>query len=92
MSRRNRRRKSGQPSRRRTRTGHLGTCSTGKIRFPDHTAAVAALHSAATKRNFAAQDGKTTVRREVRSYSCKECKGWHLTSQPRRDRKRTLAA
>ncbi|VEG47795.1 Uncharacterised protein [Mycolicibacterium chitae] len=84
MSRRNRRNQPGLRCSRGHRTPHLGTCPTGKIRFPDHTAAVHALHSAATQRNFAEQDGTVTNRREVRSYSCKECKGWHVTSKPMR--------
>ena len=83
MSRHNRRCNSVKPPHSHaTQPCHHGVCSCGKVRFPDHAAAVAALHDAATQRHFAAQDGTTTRRREIRSYSCKECKGWHLTSKP----------
>ena len=90
MSRHNRR--CEQPSFARRVRPPLSTCPTGKIRFPDHRAAVSALHKAATERNFARQDGQATNRHEVRSYSCKECNGWHLTSQPKRDKEHSAAA
>ncbi len=60
---------------------HHHPCPTGKVRFPDHQAAVDALHKAQTARNFADQDGVPCSRREVRSYECTQCKGWHLTSR-----------
>jgi hypothetical protein len=68
-------------SNRRQRPCRLSTCSCGKVRFPDHTAAVQALHDAATSRYFAEQEGTTTNRGEVRSYRCRLCSGWHLTSK-----------
>jgi len=58
------------------------TCECGKIRYPDHTAAVVALHEAANSRRFAAEHGLTSARREIRSYACKQCRGFHLTSIP----------
>jgi hypothetical protein len=56
--------------------------ATGKVRFPDSRAAVAALHRAKTFQYFAEVDSTPTRRRECRHYRCGECKGWHLTSLP----------
>lgn len=56
--------------------------STGKRRFPDHRAAVAALNLAATSRQLAEDIGHQTQRQECRSYFCEACKGHHLTSAP----------
>lgn len=56
------------------------SCPSGKLRYRDHDAAVAALHSADTARYFAELDGTFTRRREIRSYSCGLCHGFHLTS------------
>ncbi len=56
-------------------------CSaSGKRRFRDHREAVVALHQAANHRARAIEQGEVSRRREVRSYRCKKCKGWHLTS------------
>ncbi len=54
--------------------------ASGKRRFRDHREAVEALHRAATQRRWAAEDAEHSRRQEVRSYRCKACRGWHLTS------------
>ncbi|HMU35222.1 MAG TPA: hypothetical protein PKA04_00190 [Marmoricola sp.] len=56
-------------------------CTTGKVRFRDHLEAVQVLHSAANARKNAAELGAATNRREVRSYKCPRCHGFHITSQ-----------
>ncbi len=56
-------------------------CITKKVRFRDHEQAVEALHRAVNYRHFAEIDGTQTKRLERRSYACKFCKGYHLTSQ-----------
>lgn len=53
-------------------------CETGKTRYKDEIAAKLAL---ATIRQKAA-----TVHEEQRAYRCPFCRGWHLTSKPRRRR------
>lgn len=57
-------------------------CESGKVRFKDHRQAVEALHSTQNHSANQIQKFGDTRRREVRSYSCPICKGWHLTSQP----------
>lgn len=52
-----------------------------KRRFRDKREAVSALHQAANARSYCARTGTETRRREVRSYSCDRCRGYHLTSQ-----------
>lgn len=54
--------------------------ATGKRRFRDHREASRALHKAAAQRHFAELDGVECCRRELRTYDCTACKGWHLTS------------
>ena len=46
-----------------------------------HLEAVQVLHSAANARKNAAELGAATNRREVRSYKCPRCHGFHITSQ-----------
>jgi hypothetical protein len=58
------------------------TCPSGKIRFKDHNHAVSALHKAKNTRELAAENSFDTARKEIRSYKCKDCKGFHLTSKP----------
>lgn len=71
------------PRRKPRPAGTSGRCeSTGKTRFRDHEAAVDALHRAAAARVRAAADGVSTTRREVGSYECPRCHGWHLTIWP----------
>ncbi|MGA4507263.1 hypothetical protein ACQB6R_06065 [Propionibacteriaceae bacterium G1746] len=55
---------------------------TGKRRFRDHREAVQALHAARNSRKTAAELGQGSSRQECRSYACKACRGWHLTSLP----------
>lgn len=54
--------------------------ASNKRRFRDHREAVEALHGAAVSRQVAAELGQVSTRREVRSYRCTACRGWHLTS------------
>jgi hypothetical protein len=76
---------SNERQRPRCRPTVRGTCGgSGKRRFRDHAEAVAALHCAQNSRQWAARDGMITRRREIRSYRCPMCNGWHLTSQPPR--------
>lgn len=57
-------------------------CSlTRKVRFRDHEEAVAFLHRACTLRKRAKAAGCQSRRREVRTYECLMCHGWHVTSQ-----------
>lgn len=51
----------------------------GKRRFGSYDEAQLALVDAKIKRAF----GRSQKRREVRSYWCGACKGFHLTSQER---------
>lgn len=53
----------------------------GKLRYPDHRAAVLALHSAAAARVL---EGPASRRHERRTYRCPTCHGWHLTSREAR--------
>ena len=55
-----------------------------KRRFRDHKEAVRALHKAASSRQQASDTGVDCRRREVRTYECAACGGWHLTSQEAR--------
>ena len=48
-------------------------CQSGKVRYPDHHAAVAALHTIASR--------STREVKASRAYECPTCKGWHLTSR-----------
>lgn len=60
----------------------LSVCrSSGKVRYPDSKAAVAALHLAALGRQRAEAAGLESRRQERRHYECSACSGWHLTSQ-----------
>lgn len=60
---------------RRSRTGgkRRGCPKTGKVRYPDHQAAVIALRKA---RKF---EGSEKLASRV--YQCAMCRGWHLTSK-----------
>ncbi|HNA98728.1 MAG TPA: hypothetical protein PKX56_01970 [Marmoricola sp.] len=63
------------------RASKKNKCQTGKIRFRDHNEAVGFLHSAANARKVANELGLATTRREVRSYRCNLCRGFHVTSK-----------
>lgn len=56
-------------------------CPTGKRRYRDDLAARIAL-AGIRHRNHAPH------RQEQRAYRCPKCRGWHLTSQPRRRKER----
>lgn len=56
-------------------------CTTGKVRYPNELEAGKALKRFATNR---ADHG--TAKAETRYYRCHRCRGYHLTSQPRKDR------
>ncbi len=58
----------------------LRTRTCRKVRFRDHREAVTALHSVITLRQRAEEEALPTRRREVRSYQCEACRGFHLTS------------
>jgi hypothetical protein len=57
------------------------SCPSGKVRFKDHNHAVSALHKAKNQRTIAQENQVETSRKECRSYKCKLCKGFHLTSK-----------
>ncbi|MFF2383686.1 hypothetical protein [Streptomyces sp. NPDC058108] len=52
------------------------TCPTGKRRYRDRIGAQFALAEAVNR--------DTERRREKRAYRCPACRGWHLTSKPKR--------
>lgn len=58
----------------------LRTRTRGKVRFRDHREAVTALHNVVMLRQRAEEAAQPTRRREVRSYHCEACRGFHLTS------------
>lgn len=58
-----------------------GKCPTGKRRYPTAIDAGLALSHAQSKRRL---DGEAAVKVESRHYPCPQCKGHHLTSEPRR--------
>ncbi len=52
----------------------------GKVRFRDHREAITPLHTAVAVRKRAVDELQPTRRREVRTYECHVCHGFHLTS------------
>ncbi len=62
------------------RVSLLKSASCGKVRFRDHREAVSALHDVVTLRKRAEEAMLPSRRREVRSYACQRCNGFHLTS------------
>jgi hypothetical protein len=53
-----------------------------KKTYPDHKAAVKALHRSARAADIERELTGSTKRRECRSYSCPGCRKFHLTSIP----------
>lgn len=51
-----------------------------KLRFPDRAAALVALTEAKIARNL----HRKLSYRQQRTYECRSCAGWHLTSKPDR--------
>jgi hypothetical protein len=58
-----------------------GTCVTGKKRFRYKEQVVDFLHYAANARRDADELGAETTHRAFRSYECRLCNGFHVTSQ-----------
>lgn len=58
--------------------------TSGKVRYGERKDIKLVLRGAERDRARARLNGVTCSRREVRSYRCAECHGWHLTSQPAR--------
>lgn len=74
-----RRRRSAETIRRH----RLPTCpTTGKLRYRDHDQARDGLGSTTERRLRVEAEGYTSRRREIRTYKCSFCAGWHSTSQP----------
>ena len=55
--------------------------TSGKVRFRERNDAKLALTLAAYRRTRSDDSGEPR-RREVRTYRCAACRGWHLTSMP----------
>ncbi|MEP7192964.1 MAG: hypothetical protein ABI903_08885 [Actinomycetota bacterium] len=58
--------------------------TSGKIRYGEPKDIKLAMRQADHDRARARLNKVTCSRREVRSYECPDCSGWHLTSQPAR--------
>jgi hypothetical protein len=58
--------------------------ATGKIRYGEPKDIKLTMRQAAQDRSRARLNKVACSRREVRSYECSDCSGWHLTSQPAR--------
>jgi len=58
--------------------------TTGKIRYGEPKDIKLAMRQADHDRGRARMNRVPCSRREIRSYECPECSGWHLTSQPAR--------
>ncbi len=56
-------------------------CESGKVRFRDERSAQMVLTNAKIRAAF----HNKPKRREVRTYLCPYCHGWHLTSKPARE-------
>ncbi len=55
-----------------------GGCSSGKVRYRDRVSALLA------RANIGRTDSSHRPKSERRAYWCPQCRGWHLTSEPRR--------
>lgn len=58
--------------------------ATGKVRYGERKDIKLVMRQADSDRSQARLDNVACSRREIRSYSCSDCRGWHLTSQPDR--------
>jgi hypothetical protein len=56
----------------------------GKIRYGERKDIKLEMRRAESDRSRARLNDVPCARREVRSYRCCDCSGWHLTSQPMR--------
>lgn len=61
------------PAKRKKKLGMRGSCTTGKLRYPNRAIAQQALAK------FRRQDSMSHT--ENRAYECPLCAGWHLTKQ-----------
>jgi hypothetical protein len=58
--------------------------ASGKIRYGELKDIKLAMRQADWDRSRARLDDVACSRREIRSYECPDCRGWHLTSKPAR--------
>jgi hypothetical protein len=58
--------------------------SSGKVRYGEPKDIKLEMRKAASDRSRARLNKVACSRREVRSYECSDCSGWHLTSKPAR--------
>jgi hypothetical protein len=58
--------------------------TSGKIRYGERKDVKLAMRQADCDRSRARLNDVACSRYEVRSYSCSDCRGWHLTSKPAR--------
>lgn len=56
----------------------------GKVRYGERKDIKLAMREAEWDRSRARVNEVTCSRREIRSYQCEDCHGWHLTSQQAR--------
>jgi hypothetical protein len=56
----------------------------GKVRYGERKDIKLAMRGADRDRSRARLNGVPCSRREIRSYQCSDCRGWHLTSKPLR--------
>ena len=56
----------------------------GKVRYGERKDIKLVMRQAAWDRSQARVNEVACSRREIRSYECSDCRGWHLTSQPAR--------
>lgn len=58
--------------------------ASGKVRYGERKDVKLVLRGAERDRSRARLNDVPCSRREIRSYRCPDCRGWHLTSQPAR--------
>jgi hypothetical protein len=58
--------------------------ASGKVRYGERKDIKLAMRQADWDRSRAALNEVACSRREIRSYECPDCSGWHLTSKPSR--------